>query len=45
MHLYSIPVPVMCIDRAKVRTKARFNSSDSAETKVFGSDKNRDNCG
>lgn len=38
-------LPVTCIDRARVKTKARFNSSDSAETRVFGSDKNLDSWG
>jgi len=28
-----------------VRTRARFSSSDSADTKVLGSLRNRDNCG
>lgn len=41
----SVPVPVMCIDRANVSTSARFSSSDSAETNVFGSLKKRDSCG
>lgn len=39
------PVPVTCIERAKVSTKALFNSSDSAETNVFGSFKNLESCG
>lgn len=40
-----ISVPVTCMDLANVKTRALFNSSDSADTKVLGSDKNRDNCG
>jgi hypothetical protein len=40
-----LPVPVTCIERANVRTRARFSSSDSADTKVLGSLRNRDNCG
>jgi hypothetical protein len=41
----SLPVPVTCMERANVRTRARFSSSDSADTKVLGSLRNRDNCG
>lgn len=36
---------VTCIERASVRTRALFNSSDSEDTRVFGSDENLDNWG
>lgn len=31
-------IPVMCIDLARVKTRALFNSSESAETNAFGSE-------
>lgn len=41
----SAPVPVTCIERARVNTRARFSSSLSADTNVLGSPRNRDSCG
>lgn len=38
-------VPVICMDLANVKTRARLSSSHSADTNVLGSLKNRDNCG
>lgn len=34
----------MCIDLARVKTKALLSSSESAEIIVFGSVKNLDRC-
>ena len=36
---------MICIDLANVRTKALLSSSESAETSVLGSDKNRERWG
>lgn len=38
-------VPVTCVALARVRIKARFSSSDSADRTVFGSLRKRVNCG
>lgn len=38
-------IPVTCVARARVRIKARFSSSDSADRTVFGSLRKRVNCG
>lgn len=37
--------PVTWVARANVNTKARFNSSDSADTNVFGSARNLESSG
>lgn len=37
--------PVTCVALARVRIKARFSSSDSADRTVFGSLRKRVNCG
>jgi hypothetical protein len=39
---FNSPVPVTCMDLARVSTRALFNSSDSAETKVLGSLRKRE---
>lgn len=38
-------LPVTCVALARVRIKARFSSSDSADRTVFGSLRKRVNCG
>lgn len=38
-------IPVTCVALARVRIKARFSSSDSADRTVFGSLRKRVNCG
>lgn len=38
-------VPVTCVALARVRIRARFSSSDSADKTVFGSLRKRVNCG